>query len=169
MVYKLRSRYFISPARIMGGIKQEEQDMGFYTSSLQGPYLTTNCFYRRWKKKLSKRGGFSSQTQCFSVGLDSFSAWSQTKSWCRNIEIWGKLGHIQRRAACKITKEKKDNQMLLILIFYIVQQINSKPTTLNILIWNNNNQQTPFFMDYGSLDTCRNSIASSAYICIYSY
>lgn len=33
MVYKLRSRYFISSARIMVSIKQEEQEVTFYTAA----------------------------------------------------------------------------------------------------------------------------------------
>lgn len=44
MVYKLKSQYFISFARIMENIKKEEQGVGFYTSSPRDLILTQTIF-----------------------------------------------------------------------------------------------------------------------------
>lgn len=60
MVYKLRSRYFISPARIMGSIKQEEQEVGFYTSFPPGTLSYHKLFLQEMRKRFSACGGFSS-------------------------------------------------------------------------------------------------------------
>lgn len=35
----------------MESINQEEQEVSFYKSSPQGPYLTTNSFSRRWENE----------------------------------------------------------------------------------------------------------------------
>lgn len=82
MVYKLRSRYFISSARIMVSIKQEEQEVTFHTAPPpppppQGPYLTTNCFSRRWENEKTFWAWqffFIELVSVSGFGLDSISA-----------------------------------------------------------------------------------------------
>lgn len=63
MVYKLRSRYFISSARIMVSIKQEEQEVTFYTAAppLRDLISSQTVSPEDEKmKRLSERCGFSS-------------------------------------------------------------------------------------------------------------
>lgn len=64
MVYKLRSRYFISSARIMVSIKQEEQEVTFYTAPPPPPRdlisSQTVSPEDEKMKRLSERCGFSS-------------------------------------------------------------------------------------------------------------
>lgn len=79
MVYKLKSQYFISFARIMENIKKEEQGVGFYTSSPRDLILTQTIFRENEKmKSLSEHNIFLLVVR---FGLDSFSTFSVLLYW----------------------------------------------------------------------------------------
>lgn len=81
MVYKLKSQYFISFARIMENIKKEEQGVGFYTSSPRDLILTQTIFREDEKMKSLSEHNIFFLVELVRFGLDSCSTFSVLLYW----------------------------------------------------------------------------------------
>lgn len=81
MVYKLKSQYFISFARIMENIKKEEQRVGFYTSSPRDLILTQTIFRENEKMKSLSEHNIFFLVELVRFGLHSFSTFSVLLYW----------------------------------------------------------------------------------------